>query len=240
MILGSGLLQSSWPRASDWLIRDEFTDTRAAGSVNGTAATPGPGTRAVTDTGNLVAINGQLEITAGGTYNDPILNYGAVTKAVGLAVGSTILQSDTLGLLADVGFDDNASGDLREHRFFFNTDGTISARDGSRFSLTYNTVIGAYAVNTLYSLAVIMLETQVVWIIKGGAYTGWTMLHKATRSAGAPTTLYPAINTYNRDAIATEMICAVLPNWTDSTIAALNDGDEITGGASTVLDAFFP
>ena len=48
MILGSGLLTASgWPKASDWLIRDEFTDTVAAGSVNGTAAQPGPGTRAV-------------------------------------------------------------------------------------------------------------------------------------------------------------------------------------------------
>ena len=31
-------------------LRDDFTDTLAAGSVNGTPATPGPGTRAVTDT----------------------------------------------------------------------------------------------------------------------------------------------------------------------------------------------
>ena len=36
--------------AITWLLRDEFTDTRAAGAVNGTPATPGPGTRTVVDT----------------------------------------------------------------------------------------------------------------------------------------------------------------------------------------------
>lgn len=42
--------------AIDWFLRDEFTTTRAAGSVDGTAAEPGPGTRATTN--DVAAISG--------------------------------------------------------------------------------------------------------------------------------------------------------------------------------------
>ena len=41
-----------------FLLREDFTDTRAAGSVNGTPATPGPGTRVVTDTENKLSVSG--------------------------------------------------------------------------------------------------------------------------------------------------------------------------------------
>lgn len=87
MILGSGLLQSSgW--TPTWLIRDEFTDTVAAGSVDGTAATPGPGTRTVTDTGNLVSVESGTINIGGKTvaYTDPIISYGAVSRAIGTAI----------------------------------------------------------------------------------------------------------------------------------------------------------
>jgi len=48
-----------------WLLRDEFSDTRAAGAVNGTPATPGPGTRVVVEN------DGQFTIS-GGVLNIPI------------------------------------------------------------------------------------------------------------------------------------------------------------------------
>ena len=41
-----------------YLLRDEFTSALAAGSVNGTAAEPGPGTRAVTDANSKLSITG--------------------------------------------------------------------------------------------------------------------------------------------------------------------------------------
>lgn len=37
-----------------YLLRDDFTDTRAAGSVNGTPATPGPGTRVEAGDANVI------------------------------------------------------------------------------------------------------------------------------------------------------------------------------------------
>ena len=44
--------------AMRYLLRDEFTDTLTAGNVNGTAATPGPGTRVAIET------DGQLSISS--------------------------------------------------------------------------------------------------------------------------------------------------------------------------------
>jgi len=50
-----------------WLLRDEFTDERAAGSVDGTPATPGSGTRTVAaDTASAISIgSGSLNIDGG-------------------------------------------------------------------------------------------------------------------------------------------------------------------------------
>lgn len=41
-----------------WILRDDFTTNLAVGSVNGTAAEPGPGTRTTTDPSNKISISG--------------------------------------------------------------------------------------------------------------------------------------------------------------------------------------
>ena len=43
-----------------WLLRDEFSTDLAAGSVNGTAAEPGPGTRTVRDVESFICIGDYL------------------------------------------------------------------------------------------------------------------------------------------------------------------------------------
>lgn len=52
----AGLLLAMRRGGKPYLLRDEFTDTLAAGSVDGTPAVPGPGTRSVTDTGNNISV----------------------------------------------------------------------------------------------------------------------------------------------------------------------------------------
>lgn len=73
------------PSAIQYLLRDEFTTPRAAGSVNGTAAEPGPGTRGVTDTANGVSISGGSLQMGGYTINwNPRLNYNtAIARSRG-------------------------------------------------------------------------------------------------------------------------------------------------------------
>lgn len=70
-----------------WLLRDEFTTALGAGSVNGTAAEPGPGTRTVTDTGSKLSLSGGLAVWNGTqSAGDPRVMYGAVTRGVGIVL----------------------------------------------------------------------------------------------------------------------------------------------------------
>ena len=69
-------------------LEDNFTDERAAGSVNGTAATPGPGTRVVVDEEVRMPITGGKLVIAGfppASYalGDPGLWLDAVTRVAG-------------------------------------------------------------------------------------------------------------------------------------------------------------
>ena len=73
-----------------YLVHDEFTNAVAAGSVNGTAAVPGPGTRGVTDTESNISITGGLLVYAGGksspsSAGDPEFYYGSLARAAGRA-----------------------------------------------------------------------------------------------------------------------------------------------------------
>lgn len=73
--LGMGLAASGG--GITWLLRDDFITDRAAGSVNGTAAEPGPGSRMVTDTlGNKVSISsGKLYMGSQSSWSSPSLVY---------------------------------------------------------------------------------------------------------------------------------------------------------------------
>jgi len=92
-MIGVGL--SVWESAiygagARFLIRDEFTDTVAAGDVPGTAATPGPGTRgAGGDPEDKMSIAGGVLAWAKHTLdnaNNPWLRYGPITRATGVTL----------------------------------------------------------------------------------------------------------------------------------------------------------
>ena len=57
---------------SNYLLYDTFKTVRAAGDINGTKAEPGPGTRRVTDTGDLLIIDEWGHLT---TSSDPAANW---------------------------------------------------------------------------------------------------------------------------------------------------------------------
>ncbi|MBM3136394.1 MAG: hypothetical protein FJZ89_14160, partial [Chloroflexi bacterium] len=61
--------------APAYLLRDNFDDVLAAGSVNGTYAVPGPGTRTVTDAESKLSLSGGVLSISGGkaapAYGDP-------------------------------------------------------------------------------------------------------------------------------------------------------------------------
>ena len=51
---------SSWSGTQSYFLDDEYTDTLAAGSVNGTTSTPSGDTRVVTDTGHYLSLGSGL------------------------------------------------------------------------------------------------------------------------------------------------------------------------------------
>lgn len=66
-----------------YLLRDDFTDTRSAGSVNGTAATPGPGTRTVVDTNSIMPISGGALVVNGTPAANDRYVLDGVTRTAG-------------------------------------------------------------------------------------------------------------------------------------------------------------
>jgi len=130
--IGTGLMLEKNPKLIEFLVRDEFTDTRAAGAVNGTPATPGPGTRVVADTGGVVTVGGGNLVVAGDAGNaggDPSLWLDDITHAVG--VGFFIKVQGAPGAAGDLywGLDSNQAGWIGGHPYFqFLTVGRTDAR----------------------------------------------------------------------------------------------------------------
>lgn len=189
MILGSGLIQSAWPKASDWLIKDEFTDTVAAGSVNGTAATPGPGTRTVTDTENKLSVGSGVAAFAGGkaspAYGNPGIWYGAQARAAGVAL--LIRATITSNLNLEFGWDSDTAtealqGVLWSSGFRFFNAGTINVT-GTNDVVLGDTIVVALILRTSGTIAAIYKSGQ--WQIK------WV----EALTSGA--SLYPALSNYN-------------------------------------------
>ena len=174
-----------------WLLNDSFLDTRAAGAVHGTPATPGPGTRVVVDTGDDLSVASSELVFAGNItgFMDPRYNLDAVTRSAGIVLifkanGGTGASN---GLL--LGWVDNVTGGLA----VFNSG--IYIRIGSSFSyFTDGFNIGAVspiipASNTDYELAIVLRASGGYLFLK---YSGtWTLLWH--ESVASDATVYPLV-----------------------------------------------
>jgi hypothetical protein len=148
-----------------YTVRDEFTTNLGAGSVNGTAAEPGPGSRTVVDAAGQLTLNaGALTIAAGAGI--PTLKYAAVSRANGrLAI-----------------FAQNTSAGRPLCGFFLaagNSEATIELTASGRFyvnNATALTVGPAWSVPGAYSLAIALRSAGAYFLGKGGAFTNWTLL----------------------------------------------------------------
>ncbi len=112
--IGIGLSHVFGPSKTElYLLRDLFSDTRAAGSVDGTAATPGPGTRVVVDTNSVISV-GSGVVTVNGTpaANDH-LTYALVERLAGrLGLIRFIDRSSWAAGASRFGFDAALGGSL--------------------------------------------------------------------------------------------------------------------------------
>lgn len=110
MVLGSKVL---YP---DYDLYDNFSDTLAAGSVNGTKATDKRNLRTVIDTGNKLSIDGNSLVFTATGINDPLISYPAIKRELGKSIyviaGADSDKTSFIGLVQSI-------GGIRETGFYF-------------------------------------------------------------------------------------------------------------------------
>ena len=186
--LGGGGLRAFGP-AMRWLLSDLFSTALAAGSVNGTAAEPGPGTRTVVDTESKLSIaDGDLFFNGGKAtpaFNDPLLHFGTTARALGKMICCQFSRETLAGENLIIGYGAAITGTPSDAVAYI-AGGVLYARQSS------NTWLTALANNTDYQMAIVLRATGAWYFVKGGAFTSWTLLIPGMNSNAA--TLYRQVN----------------------------------------------
>lgn len=188
-----------------YLIRDEFDDVRAAGAVNGTPPTPGPGgNRTVVDTdGNKTSIGGgELAYAPKGviTTGDP----GLWESSVDRVAGRVLLSHYKSSVLGSTDFD-------------FDTNPSAAPVEGLRTSAVLTTVDAGVGISTGqpilngvdYFLGISLRIVGAYKFIKGGIYLQWTLVWIG--NTGSATPLFAAIA--NRDSTAVSRFLRVADSY---------------------------
>ncbi len=166
--IGIGLSAAFGTKPLSYLLRDEFTDTRAAGSVNGTPAMPGPGTRTVVDTGNNLSLSGGV-MTYGRTGDtDPGIWFDLLSRSAGRVLLAHANFDHINNWYHPLAFDDNQSGGPGEDY--------LRQKGGSIRVPAANVPVGAVSASIDYYLAIVLRSSGSFSFIKGGAFTNWTLL----------------------------------------------------------------
>ncbi len=177
-------------RRIHWLLRDEFTTALTAGNVDGTAAEPGPGTRAVTDTGSHLAISGGNLVLDGGlvspAYGDPGMTYAVQTRTAGRMVLLQVNKGE-IDKYFRFGFNQDAVN-FNDCIIMLDNVGLIKVLDDVG---GFNAAVGAYSASTDYYLVLIMRAVGLYAVIKGGVFTNWQLL--GGWSSGTQANLLPSI-----------------------------------------------
>ena len=168
-----------------YLIRDLFTTARTAGSINGTASEPGgESIRAVTDTGNNLSISsGALQFTSTRVGDgNPAIWWDSVTRAPGLATYFDI-SVGSASIYTSFGYDSNQSSTNVTGIYFAGVGEIRCYANNSQVGKT-----GAYTI-TDYNLCVVCRSAGSFYLIKGGAYSDWTLIYIS--GVWVDSTLYP-------------------------------------------------
>lgn len=168
-----------------YLLRDEFSDTVPAGSVNGTLATPSGQTRAVVDTNSKFSVGSGVFNVATGAATDDNLHYDSYTREAGRILISKIVVSSSI---PTIGWDVNAAGAISLH-IRFAASNLLQLTENAGGSLV---TVGTYTNATVYYVAYILRASGQLVFIKGGSeYPSWTLLPPQMSDMTA--SLYPAV-----------------------------------------------
>jgi hypothetical protein len=184
-----------------FLLRDDFNDTRAAGAVNGTTASPGgmgsaaQKTRTIVDTENKLSLgSGVANLAApkiAPSWGDPGLWYGSIPRAAGRMIIMSFNQDSAGGVgYFSLGFNNLAAGNPSYGSFGMDNSNWIYA-----YMAGGGPNIAVYSLDTTYNIAVVLRAAGAFWFIKGGVFTFWTLLWIDNTTATNP--LYPALVSYS-------------------------------------------
>jgi hypothetical protein len=208
-----------------YLLRDDFNYDLAAGSVNGTAAVPGPGTRVVVDTNNKISVgSGFLDFATGAVINDGLWLDNAQARTAGRFLVAKMTLANTDGA-PKLGWDINTSGAIKDSLRF-----AASAEIKLRVDGAVAIVIGAYTAAS-HTVAAVMRATGLYWFIKGGAFTNWKLLWF---SAAGSASGYPVIgNNGIADVFTSSFLRVPTETWLPTPLAydAFGRGDGAIGSS---------
>jgi hypothetical protein len=181
---------AAWPFS--YLLRDEFTDTLSAGSVNGTPAVPGPGgARLVVDAENKLSLSGGNAVFSGGkitpAYGDPGLWYGGISRIAGRLIAAKMTRNSGTG---GFGFDTGQSGG-------FSAGGAAMDLTGTTLRDPLNSVtIGLATAGISYQFAISLRSSGAFHFVRGGTeYPDWRLLW--IHNIGSTATLYPSLLSFD-------------------------------------------
>lgn len=170
-----------------FIFRDEFTDDRAAGAVNGTKSTDGKATRTVVDTEGKLSISGGKLVFSGGkgtpVDGDPALWLSAISRSSGIAGFIKVIHSSGI---ANFGFDTNATGLNAEAIQFSTTNLKIISSAQASFT------VDAISYGIEYTIMIILRSPGTFYFVKGGGFAKWTLVYITVANSSA--TMYPGIS----------------------------------------------
>ena len=182
-----------------WRLRDEFPDTLAAGSVNGTLTVPGGtggatlNTRTVSDsTSGLSLSGGRCQIVGSGVgWAQPGLWYGQILQAQGLLFSSDWIRTNATHFM--IGWSGAVGGSL-------DIGVLIAAAPDVQVRLGWGGAfasVALWALNTEYKVATVWRASGMHYLIKGGAFADWRLMLPAVGGSGL--TPYPGISCVDGD-----------------------------------------
>lgn len=173
----------------DWKLRDEFTTAAVAPLTSPRPCEPGPGLITISDSGNRASIaSGALTFTGGGSANPHFI--GQAAAGLARVVGRMFLMEHTPGGARNVlGWQTVTSASNAAHGLQVNgTALTITDSATGGFNMATGFTVAS---STSYQIAVIARTAGMHILIKGGAYSTWTLLW--TDDVGSFATMYPAV-----------------------------------------------
>ena len=176
-------------RTKPFQYRDLYSNALSAGSVDGTACEPGPGTREIVDAGSQVSISGGALVIGGAAASWSGIDE-SVTRSLGKSYRNTITVADVTKTV-EFGFDTNKTGAIGAEGFRITADTVKPICNG-----TAGPTVRVPTDGTQYSFLVSERSAGAFFATKEGATGQWLL--DWVCNTGAASTLYAGL--YNTDA----------------------------------------